>query len=681
MNMNFFPVKRFILNKPGEPRKNITMLKFTMISAFLLGCAMISAAQNAPVTTCATVSATTPGTVSVPVTVAGFNNIGAVSLTLDYDYAVVHFIQGIPNPSLPNFLSGDSDLGNGIHRISIGWYGSSKTLADGTTIMTLNFNYIGGNSALNWIDNGSSCEYADGNSNVLNDTPNATYYLNGYICGGIGNPGPVTGSSSVCRGQTGVPYSVAALPNVTGYTWTLPAGAVITNGQNTNSITVDFSASAVSGNVTVFASNPCGNGPSSQLQMTVNPLPVANAGNDVTINYGTSTTLHAASGGSGNYSYHWSPEAMLVNPNVQDPQTVVMTATTLFTVVVTSQGSSCQASDDVTVTITGGPLNANPIAVPGEICHGAYSHLYSNAGNGSGNYTYQWTCIPPGTPPWSSAAANPVVSPETSTTYNVIVNDGFTSISGTVNLGVIPLPTATISGGDTLCGTGNSTTLRVDLTGTPPWSFMYSNGIATATVLNQYTTPYTFATGEPGLYTIADLQDANCTGTTYGSASVNVFPVPAVPAVTLIDNMLISSVCCGNQWYVNNQPIPGATGQTFLAQASGLYYDIITLNGCSSDTSQFVGVIVGLNEITGQRVTLSPNPADDVVKIHFPGSFTGTAKITFASVVGRVLGSCNFIVQENQNDLSVDLSRFAPGIYIVTVNAVGLTMVSKLIIK
>ncbi len=655
---------------------------FLMAITFLLGFALAGNAQNAPITTCATATGAIPGPVDVPITVTGFTAIGAVSLTLDYDYSVVHFIQGTPNPLLGSFLSGDMDLGNGFHRISMGWYGSSATLPNGSTIMTLNFTYIGGNAPLTWFDNGSSCEYADPMGNSLNDLPTTAYYLNGYICGGTGNPGTITGNNSVCQGQAGVSYGIAPMANVAGYTWTVPAGAAIISGQNTNSILVDYSGTAVSGNVTVFAFNPCGNGPSSQLSVAVNQLPIANAGNDTTINYGTSTTLHAAPGGTGSFSYHWSPEALLVNPNVQNPQTVILISTTIFTLVVTNLAASgCHTSDDVIVSITGGPLSLNPIAVPGDICKGEYSQLYSNAGGGSGSYTYLWTCVPPGTPPWSSTLANPLVSPESTRLYQLSLHDGFTTVTGSVNLPVFQLPTATISGGDTLCGTGSVTTLRVDLTGAPPWSFLYTNGINSVTVYNQYTTPYYIITGDAGTYTIHDLQDLNCTGTTSGSASVSVFAVPATPSLTIIDYTLISSVCCGNQWYQDNAPIPGATGQSVTATVTGSYYDIVTLNGCSSDTSETVGLIVGLNESIAGKFSLSPNPAHDLVNVIYNGRSGQSIDVRLTSVFGQLNGIYHFKSSPEKNIFSIDISRITPGLYIVTFSAEEGVTAGKLVVN
>jgi len=91
-----------------------------------------------------------------------------------------------------------------------------------------------------------------------------------------GNPGPITGSQTVCQGQTDVYYGISPVANATSYSWLLPTGAVISSGTNTNSILVNFSQSATSGNISVVASNSCGNSQSSSnFYVTVNPLPAA----------------------------------------------------------------------------------------------------------------------------------------------------------------------------------------------------------------------------------------------------------------------------------------------------------------------------------------------------------------------------------------------------------------------
>jgi hypothetical protein len=84
--------------------------------------------------------------------------------------------------------------------------------------------------------------------------------------------GTISGPSMVYQGQTGVIFSIPAIPEATDYLWSLPSGASITAGDNTNSITVSFSGSASSGIITVYGSNDCGNGGvSPDFPLTVNP--------------------------------------------------------------------------------------------------------------------------------------------------------------------------------------------------------------------------------------------------------------------------------------------------------------------------------------------------------------------------------------------------------------------------
>jgi len=113
--------------------------------------------------------------------------------------------------------------------------------------------------------------------------------VNGYP----GAAGSITGTSTVCDGATGVAYSVGTVLNAVAYVWTLPAGAAIATGANTNSITVNFAANASSGNITVSANNICGNGTTSPpFVVTVNPLPAT----PVVTNTGTTLFSSAPTG-------------------------------------------------------------------------------------------------------------------------------------------------------------------------------------------------------------------------------------------------------------------------------------------------------------------------------------------------------------------------------------------------
>jgi len=262
----------------------------------------------------------------------------------------------------------------------------------------------------------------------------------------------ITGTANVCKGQQGVSYYVAQINGATSYTWTLPTGATIGSGANTNSIVVNFAANAQSGNISVVGVNACGNGQASpNFAITVNNAPVANAGTNQTIAQGGTTTLSgSATGGSGNYSYSWMPSNLLVNANVQNPTTLAINATTTFTLTVTDNTTGCESTSTVQVFTTGGSLSASATATPTTVCQGSQSTLQALPNGGVGSYGYAWTSNPVG---FTSGIQNPVVSPTVTTTYNVVITSGSSTANASVVVTVNPLPDApgNITGTATVC--------------------------------------------------------------------------------------------------------------------------------------------------------------------------------------------------------------------------------------
>ena len=82
--------------------------------------------------------------------------------------------------------------------------------------------------------------------------------------------GIITGKDTVCKGQVGYQYSVPEITGATTYAWSIPAGATINGAANQKDITVDFSASAISGSITVKGQNTCGDGTESSKTVIVN---------------------------------------------------------------------------------------------------------------------------------------------------------------------------------------------------------------------------------------------------------------------------------------------------------------------------------------------------------------------------------------------------------------------------
>lgn len=78
----------------------------------------------------------------------------------------------------------------------------------------------------------------------------------------------ITGPATVSSGQTNVTYQITSLSGIS-YNWTVPSGSVITSGQGTNKITVNFGSTG--GSITVILSNNCGSSPMGKKTVTVSP--------------------------------------------------------------------------------------------------------------------------------------------------------------------------------------------------------------------------------------------------------------------------------------------------------------------------------------------------------------------------------------------------------------------------
>ncbi|MCX6246778.1 MAG: T9SS type A sorting domain-containing protein [Bacteroidetes bacterium] len=239
------------------------------------------------------------------------------------------------------------------------------------------------------------------------------------LTGGTGGPYTVTGvNSSTCA--TGADhttnYTLTVSPKLYGGSYVLNIVGNITD---------------LCDNLALYQGYP--------FTMTEINSPSAGAGNDTTIANGAFITLHGiASGGASPYTFHWEPASLLTNPDVRTPLTHNIGATTQFSLTVTDS-VGCHANDDVLVSVVGGPLGVNATSSPGTICAGASSVLQAFGSGGSGAYTYSWTSNPPG---FTSSIPNPTVFPMFTTTYNVAVNDGFSTAYGSTVVNVDPKPVA-----------------------------------------------------------------------------------------------------------------------------------------------------------------------------------------------------------------------------------------------
>jgi hypothetical protein len=161
------------------------------------------------------------------------------------------------------------------------------------------------------------------------------------------------------------------------------------------------------------------------VTITVLPLPVVNAGPDTNILYNTAVTLNGSvSGGSGFYSYDWSPADSFNYSFIQYPTTHRLKKSNLLTLRAMDYGTGCTNTDQVLVMVTGGTLDASILLSADTICPGDSVRLLAIPNGGTGDYSYSWTSDPEG---FISSVASPSDIPTGSMTYFVIISDSVNS--------------------------------------------------------------------------------------------------------------------------------------------------------------------------------------------------------------------------------------------------------------
>jgi len=113
----------------------------------------------------------------------------------------------------------------------------------------------------------------------------------------------------VCKNNSET-YSVGIITGATSYVWTAPAGATVSGGQGTNTVSITYGASAASGIVSVYGTNAGGNGAASNLSVAVNTVPQNPATPDgpAQVNLqNSSTSDYSTSPGADSYIWMISP--------------------------------------------------------------------------------------------------------------------------------------------------------------------------------------------------------------------------------------------------------------------------------------------------------------------------------------------------------------------------------------
>ena len=243
--------------------------------------------------------------------------------------------------------------------------------------------------------------------------------------------------------------------NLTAY-----GGATYYWSNNSNSQSTNVSPSITTTYVvTVTDTNNCS--ATDNVQVTVKPLPPAEAGLNLAICYGDSTTLNA----SGGVNYVWNPTTSLSNPNIANPISSAIITTTYTVTVMGDNG--CSASDNVVISVY--PQIPAYAGLDQSICR-----LQESANlTASGGIAYNWN---PTTGLSNPNVYNPTATPTSTTTYTIIVSDANAcTATDNVIVTVNSIPTYTFTSDSVNCYSGTDGSINISPTGgIQPYSYTWN---------------------------------------------------------------------------------------------------------------------------------------------------------------------------------------------------------------
>ncbi len=285
------------------------------------------------------------------------------------------YFNSCPNTNLPPIATGFNICdtikicGSGDSLILKGSFFAAE-IGQNTTI-SVNFNGTANASVISNIPGNTAeaqvkiiASAANAGNNIItftatdNGSPAGITVVNINVLITLINPLTVTANATATSVCAGTPVTLTG-GGAASYTWT----GGITNG-------VAFIPTATA----VYSLTGTAGGCSSTVTktITVNPLPVSNAGNDLTICAGVSRSMGAAPV-TGN-TYSWRPGAGLSDSTISNPNNTIINNTgspivTTYTLTTITTSTGCQSKDTSIVTI----INQSPpslvITNPAAVCY------------------------------------------------------------------------------------------------------------------------------------------------------------------------------------------------------------------------------------------------------------------------------------------------------------------------
>jgi hypothetical protein len=387
--------------------------------------------------------------------------------------------------------------------------------------------------------------------------------------------------------------------------------------------------------------------------------------------------------------YNWTvPPGSIITAGANTNSITVTHGITSGNVSVTGT-NSCGNGGISTQSITVNPAPVPTISGQNSMCVNSGYYYYTTQA-GFSNYT--WTVSSGGTINFGGGTNTVQVSWNTEGTQSVSVNyaNSFGCMAATpatlpITVNGLPIAAGTITGTPILCSGTMGVPYSVGTIANAlayVWTIPQGAAIASGSGTNTITIDWNTVSGPQTISVYGNNLCGN--GTISPAYAVTVNPIPAAPVVTNSGYTAESDALAGNQWYFNGTLIAGANDQTYDATLSGtgFYWSVVTLNNCSSDTSNHKYIVVtGVNEPKTGMISVYPNPNDGQFRVKLSSIKQASFNISVINNMGLKINEIRDIVVIGNIEKNIDLRPVPAGIYSVVIKNSESTVVKKIVIN
>lgn len=172
------------------------------------------------------------------------------------------------------------------------------------------------------------------------------------------------------------------------------------------------------------------------------------------------------------------------------------------------------------------------------------------------------------------------------------------------------------------------------------------------------------AFSEPGTFTVTLRLPSECNPITISREVIVAPPEAEVPMIELAGVYLLSTSAEQYQWYLNDIPIEGASGQTYHPLENGSYKVRVTdKRGCVQFSTAFFFNSAGFNLSNPScNIRVYPNPAGDFLYIDTDASIDA---VSLVDITGKE------VLNMLQSEQTLGIQSLSPGFYLVRVSMKG----------